>query len=64
MKVLINNTDNLNETIKYDIKQHKISLLLSSGSSNATVDKIMRYLSSNPIYESISNNMCKRPLTK
>ena len=64
MKVLINNTDNLNETIKYDIKQHKISLLLSSGSSNATVDKIMSYLSSNPIYESISNIYAQETLNK
>ena len=55
MKVLINNTENLNETIKYDIKQHKISFLLSSGSSDATVDKIIRYLSSSPTYKSLAN---------
>ena len=64
MKVLINNADNLDETIKYDIKQHKISFLLSSGSSAATVDKIMRYLSSNPIYESISNTYVQETLNK
>ena len=64
MKVLINNTENLDETIKYNIKQHKISFLLSSGSSTATVDKIMRYLSSNPIYESISNIYVQETLNK
>ena len=64
MKVLINNADDLDETIKYDIKQHKISFLLSSGSSGATVDKIMRYLSSNPIYESISNTYVQETLNK
>ena len=64
MKILINNADNLDETIKYDIKQHKISFLLSNGSSNATVDKIMRYLSSNPIYESISNTYVQGTLNK
>lgn len=64
MKVLINNTDNLDETIRYNIKQHKISFLLSSGSSTATVDKIMRYLSSNPLYESISNIYVQETLNK
>ena len=64
MKVLINNIEDLDETIKYDIKQHKISFLLSNGSSNATVDKIMRYLSSNPIYESISNTYVQETLNK
>lgn len=64
MKVLINNTQDLDETIKYDIKQHKISFLLSNGSSNATVDKIMRYLSSNPIYESISSTYVQGTLNK
>ena len=64
MKVLINNTENLDETIKYNIKQHKISFLLSSGSSTATVDKIMRYLSSNPIHESISNIYVQETLNK
>tara|TARA_S200000501_G_scaffold216230_2_gene202935 strand:+ start:12698 stop:13663 length:966 start_codon:yes stop_codon:yes gene_type:complete len=64
MKVLINNIDNLDETIKYDIKKHKISFLLSNGSSSATVDKIMRYLSSNPIYESISNIYTQETLNK
>lgn len=64
MKVLINNTENLDETIKYNIKQHKISFLLSSGSSTATVDKIMRYLSLNPIYESISNIYVQETLNK
>ena len=54
----------LDETIKYDIKQHKISFLLSNGSSNATVDKIMRYLSSNPIYESISSTYVQGTLNK
>ena len=64
MKVLINNIEDLDETIKYDIKEHKISFLLSNGSSNATVDKIMRYLSSNPIYESISNTYVQETLNK
>ena len=64
MKVLINNVDNLRETIKYDIQQHKISFLLSSGSSGATVDKIMSYLSSSPIYESISNTYIQETLNK
>ena len=64
MKVLINNTQDLDETIKYDIKQHKIYFLLSNGSSNATVDKIMRYLSSNPIYESISSTYVQGALNK
>ena len=64
MKVLINNTDDLDETIKYDIKQHKMYFLLSNGSSSATVDKIMRYLSSNPIYEAISNVYTRETLNK
>ena len=64
MKVLINNVDNLRETIKYDIQQHKISFLLSSGSSGVTVDKIMSYLSSSPIYESISNTHIQETLNK
>ena len=64
MKVLINNTNNLDETIKYNIKQHKISFLLSNGSSVATVDKIMRYLSSNPIYQSISSTYVQETLNK
>lgn len=64
MKVLINNTNDLDETIKYNIKQHKISFLLSNGSSVTTVDKIMRYLSSNPIYESISNIYVQETLNK
>lgn len=64
MKLLINNIEDLDETIKYDIKEHKISFLLSNGSSNATVDKIMRYLSSNPIYESISNTYVQETLNK
>ena len=55
MKVLINNSENFNETIKYDIKQHKITFLLSSGSSNATVDKIIKYLSSSQKYKSLAN---------
>ncbi len=64
MKVLINNTQDLDETIKYDIKQHKMYFLLSNGSSSATVDKIMRYLSSNPIYEAISNVYTRETLNK
>ena len=64
MKVLINNINNLDETIKYNIKQHKISFLLSNGSSVATVDKIMRYLSFNPLYESISNIYVQETLNK
>lgn len=55
MKVLINNTEDLNNVIKYDIKRHKLYFKLSNASSNVTTDKIIKYLSSSPTYKSLAN---------
>ena len=55
MKVLINNTEDLNKAIMYDIKRHKLDFKLSNASSNVTIDKIIKYLSSSPTYKSLAN---------
>jgi hypothetical protein len=55
MKVLINNTQDLNKAIMYDIKRHKLDFKLSNASSNTTIDKIIKYLSSSPTYKSLAN---------
>ncbi len=55
MKVLINNTQDLNKAIMYDIKRHKLDFKLSNASSNVTIDKIIKYLSSSPTYKSLAN---------
>ena len=55
MKVLINNTEDLNNVIKYDIKRHKLYFKLSNASSNVTIDKIIKHLSSSPTYKSLAN---------
>tara|TARA_A200000113_G_scaffold65078_1_gene56276 strand:+ start:5190 stop:6155 length:966 start_codon:yes stop_codon:yes gene_type:complete len=55
MKVLINNTEDLNKAIMYDIKRHKLDFKLSNASSNVTIDKIIKYLSSPPTYKSLAN---------
>lgn len=55
MKVLINNTEDLNKAIMYDIKRHKLDFKLSNASSNVTIEKIIKYLSSSPTYKSLAN---------
>ena len=55
MKVLINNTEDLTDVIRYDIKRHKLYFKLSNASSGETIDKIIKYLSSSPTYKSLAN---------
>mgnify|MGYP006249463947 FL=1 len=50
-----NNTEDLNNVIKYDIKRHKLYFKLSNASSNVTIDKIIKHLSSSPTYKSLAN---------
>ncbi len=55
MKVLINNTEDLTDVIKYDIKKHNLYFKLSNASSDETIDKIIKYLSTSPTYKSLAN---------